>query len=211
MFGNNILQCNSDGQWIGEHPRCEMVTCGTPPIIKYASVTIKRHTYGGKAKYECNKGYILQGDSILECMANRTWMYKKPPNCVPVDCGPPPEPEHGRAKYAETILGNIARYFCNEGYVTDKAVLQCADTGSWNDSVPNCIPVKCPTIMTSAAMIVVGADVTYGNQVQYSCMPGYALLGDSVRTCTKDGQWTGSDPQCISKYIVINKYYKLNY
>ena len=37
--------------------------------------------------------------------------------------------------------------------------------------------------------------------VNYTCDPGYALHGDSIRLCTTNGPWTGSVPQCNRKFI----------
>ncbi|XP_057374647.1 uncharacterized protein LOC130695517 isoform X2 [Daphnia carinata] len=36
-----------------------------------------------------------------------------------------------------------------------------------------------------------------GQKAEYSCQPGLALLGDSIRTCQNDGLWSGSRPRCV--------------
>ena len=38
-----------------------------------------------------------------------------------------------------------------------------------------------------------------GNNATYSCMVGFDLIGDSIRTCQPSGAWTGEDPTCQSK------------
>ncbi|XP_037076255.1 uncharacterized protein LOC119097313 [Pollicipes pollicipes] len=35
-----------------------------------------------------------------------------------------------------------------------------------------------------------------GTWARYSCDPGYLMIGDPVRTCLPEGQWTGSAPHC---------------
>nr|CAG4648642.1 EOG090X05QS [Polyphemus pediculus] len=43
-------------------------------------------------------------------------------------------------------------------------------------------------------MIVRGNQV--GDTIEYTCEAGYHLIGDNLRTCLADGQWSGSDPAC---------------
>ena len=37
---------------------------------------------------------------------------------------------------------------------------------------------------------------TLNDTATYSCVPGYALFGDSTQFCDDDGQWSGSPPTC---------------
>ena len=43
-------------------------------------------------------------------------------------------------------------------------------------------------------------DTTYNSSANYSCDPGYGLIGDAMRTCLGTGSWSGSEPTCTSKY-----------
>ena len=38
-----------------------------------------------------------------------------------------------------------------------------------------------------------------GSKATYNCSVGYNLVGNGTRTCQSDGQWSGSDPTCLSK------------
>ncbi len=38
-----------------------------------------------------------------------------------------------------------------------------------------------------------------GATATYTCINGYILQGDSQRTCQNSGQWSGSEPSCISE------------
>ena len=40
------------------------------------------------------------------------------------------------------------------------------------------------------------ASVSYNSLISYECNYGYMLIGDSVRRCEKDKQWTGAEPHC---------------
>ena len=41
---------------------------------------------------------------------------------------------------------------------------------------------------------------TYNSVANYSCDPGFGLIGDAMRTCLGTGNWSGSEPTCTSKY-----------
>ena len=41
---------------------------------------------------------------------------------------------------------------------------------------------------------------TEGSTVNYTCNPGYRMFGASRRICQSNGQWSGSQPSCESKF-----------
>ena len=43
---------------------------------------------------------------------------------------------------------------------------------------------------------------TEGSVANYTCDTGYDLVGDTTRTCQNDGQWSGSEPTCQSKFVI---------
>lgn len=40
---------------------------------------------------------------------------------------------------------------------------------------------------------------TYGSVLQYSCLPGGMLVGNSTRHCQEDGTWSGAPPYCTGR------------
>ena len=38
--------------------------------------------------------------------------------------------------------------------------------------------------------------VSYGDKANYSCDYGYKLVGESVRKCLHNGDWSGEKPKC---------------
>ena len=41
--------------------------------------------------------------------------------------------------------------------------------------------------------------VTFGSQATYSCGDEFTLIGDMIRICQANGQWSGSQPICRRK------------
>ena len=51
--------------------------------------------------------------------------------------------------------------------------------------------------------VVVTADSGLNAVAAYSCNEGYSLDGDQMRTCQRNGEWTGAAPTCICKLYPI--------
>ena len=45
------------------------------------------------------------------------------------------------------------------------------------------------------------AGTSLGQTATYSCNTGYNLVGDSIRTCQAEGNWSGSVPTCQCTFI----------
>ena len=61
----------------------------------------------------------------------------------------------------------------------------------FSQTVVDCGPESPPTNGT------VSFDVTvFGSFLDYSCDPGYSLVGDNPRTCLENGDWSGTEPSC---------------
>ena len=56
--------------------------------------------------------------------------------------------------------------------------------------------------------VVMSEGTRYGARANYSCNPGYHLLGTNNRTCTSDGIWSPNKPFCVlmGKIGLTNKH-----
>ncbi|XP_030834492.1 P-selectin-like [Strongylocentrotus purpuratus] len=76
-----IWVCGGDGQWIGEQPNCEALTCPSPPIPAYGGVNpveADQYSYGDTIDYSCLDGYQLIGSDENTCGLDGSWVNEAP-------------------------------------------------------------------------------------------------------------------------------------
>ena len=61
------------------------------------------------------------------------------------------------------------------------------------------IAVDCGTLTSPINGSVAVPTTTYNSVATYSCVTGYELNGDTIRTCQPNGTWSGSDLTCQRK------------
>ena len=44
------------------------------------------------------------------------------------------------------------------------------------------------------------ASTSYNSLISYECTYGYMLIGDSVRRCERNKEWTGTKPNCKGEF-----------
>ena len=50
----------------------------------------------------------------------------------------------------------------------------------------------------------------YNSRVEYICHSSYRLLRSAVRTCDKTSTWTGDQPLCVRKLLLISFHFSFN-
>ncbi|XP_078603708.1 toll-like receptor 4 [Branchiostoma floridae x Branchiostoma japonicum] len=95
-------------------------------------------------------------------------------------------------------FGNEIQVSCNPGYeLVGRSSATCEDDGSWGRELPTCQRICCDhTISILNGKITVTDGYCSGNDIQFSCDPGYELVGRSSVTCLNDGSWDGEIPTC---------------
>ncbi|XP_053393488.1 uncharacterized protein LOC123564875 isoform X1 [Mercenaria mercenaria] len=131
------------------------------------------------------------------------------PECQVVHCGPPTRIQNGGVKSATGVTYNeVATYFCNDGFQMSIGGpnATCDKDGMWTD-VPTCTSSVC-TVLSENILpngkfeIIRGNDFSGNNAdfntvVEFSCDPGYEIVGPTISFCDSDG-WTHTDnpPSC---------------
>ena len=44
---------------------------------------------------------------------------------------------------------------------------------------------------------------TFGSEATYECDEGFELVGEATRVCEATGEWSGDEPVCDGKTLVV--------
>lgn len=109
------------------------------------------------------------------------------------------------SKTNSTIYGTTVQYRCDPGYQLDgPAIRKCSDGRQWSGSDPKCDPTACDDPEPIPHGKIVGSEREIGAEIAYNCDDGYQLIGDRVRNCTEEGEWSGNSSYC-QKMTECNK------
>uniref|UniRef100_A0A8C8AQF1 Sushi, von Willebrand factor type A, EGF and pentraxin domain-containing protein 1 n=1 Tax=Otus sunia TaxID=257818 RepID=A0A8C8AQF1_9STRI len=206
LQGPSILVCASSGNWNSTPPACNIVSCGSPPAIKDAVINGNNFTFGNTVSYTCKEGYTLVGPATIECLASGEWSVSHQ-QCLAVSCDEPPHVENASPESGHRLFGDIAYYFCSDGYsLADNSQLLCNAEGKWvppeGREMPHCIADFCEkpsTVSYSILESISKARFAAGSIVSFKCMEGFVLNTSAKIECLRGGQWNPSplSIQCI--------------
>ncbi|XP_028910838.1 sushi, von Willebrand factor type A, EGF and pentraxin domain-containing protein 1 isoform X8 [Ornithorhynchus anatinus] len=206
LQGTAVLHCEASAQWNEVPPSCELVSCGPPPAIKDAATSRSNFTFGNKVTYTCKEGYTLVGPETIECLANGKWSVSNQ-QCLAVSCDEPPNVDHASPETAHRLFGDIAFYYCSDGYsLAGNAQLLCNAQGQWvppeGQEMPHCIADFCekpPAVSYSILESVSKAKFAAGSAVSFKCTEGFVLNTSAKIECVRGGHWNPSPMtiQCI--------------
>jgi hypothetical protein len=202
------VTCGENGLWHTDRPRCTLITCRQPADIANGSVTttnwIPPIMPGTKAVYRCNIGYVISGQSEVECVGDGEWNGTVP-RCLPKACRPIGDVTHGTVSGRDFAFGGRIQFSCDAGYIIDgpSDTLTCSETGDWKPSeMPTCKPRPCATPppvehgRTIVNKVHPVSSPVFGDSVSYACDAGFHLVGPSSRRCTENGTWSADEPSC---------------
>lgn len=44
----------------------------------------------------------------------------------------------------------------------------------------------------------------YNSAIEYHCIPNFVRIGPYLRKCMENGEWSGDEPKCESKFSTLN-------
>lgn len=189
--------CGSNAKWSSNVTRCELITCGEPPEIPNARVSVSGQRSNSLATYMCSNGYTMVGDPIAVCTNTGVWSVSKRFSCDPVDCGSPPSITNATVSYKSTTFSSYAVYRCQQGYsLQGNDRIQCGGSGLWDSSLPVCVMELCPAPDLPPNVIIDSGTYRSGDSLVFRCSDGYDLLGSKTIACTASGTWSSSVPNC---------------
>lgn len=101
--------------------------------------------------------------------------------------------------------GEKVEYSCRPGYIRRPAVSissVCAENGQWSPiSTDACYKKSCPKPEdpVNGQVNFVNGSSEFGAQIQYTCNPGFVLIGEGILYCLLTGsdvQWSADPPIC---------------
>ncbi|KAG9345033.1 hypothetical protein JZ751_009574 [Albula glossodonta] len=198
--------CQPDGTWSNHNktPRCSVVTC--PSIASFTLdhgrwriVNGSNYEYRTKIIFTCEPGYFRLGPAHIQCLANGVWSWRNErPHCQIVSCGELRTPPHGRKIGTQNTFGATAIFTCDQGYVLlGSTVRECLFSGLWSGTETQCLAGHCGIPEPIVNGQVIGENFGYRDTVVYQCIPGFRLIGSSVRICQQDHSWSGQLPACV--------------
>ena len=122
----------------------------------YGQVQLDGTTEGSKARYSCNNGFDLIGNSVRKCQSNGRWSGQEPicqrrgtypvsiklpidTTLTVIDCGDLDDPIYGQVQLDGTTEGSKARYSCDDGFILrGDRVRKCQNNGKWSGQEPIC-------------------------------------------------------------------------
>ena len=64
--------------------------------------------------------------------------------------------------------------------------------------------IQCPDLTVANGQITIGpAGRPFGSRTTYECNHGFALVGDGDHICQEDSSWSGTNPVCSKRSILI--------
>uniref|UniRef100_A0A3B3ZK64 Uncharacterized protein n=2 Tax=Periophthalmus magnuspinnatus TaxID=409849 RepID=A0A3B3ZK64_9GOBI len=205
LIGNATATCRRTvlgyHAWDSPVPACQAVSCGAPKAPINGGVLTADYSVGTRVSYFCNDGYRLSSKELTSaiCQPDGTWSnHNKIPRCSVISCGDLPSPPNGKKIGTQTTFGATAIFTCELGFMlVGSAVRECLSSGLWSGTETRCLAGHCGIPETIVNGQVIGENFGYRDTVVYQCLPGFRLIGSSVRICLQDNQWSGQLPVCI--------------
>ncbi|OPJ89087.1 complement receptor type 1 isoform A [Patagioenas fasciata monilis] len=205
LTGKTTVSCLTSGAWSIPYPQCEVITCASPSVQNGDVAEGQSAVYppGANVTFQCHPGFVLHGSNEAECQLGGHWA-PAIPTCEPaLPCPPPPviaHATHSAELGTNFTSGMSVSYSCDPGYLlVGEAQLNCTSSGAWSAPAPRCEGRLCPSPSAIDHGQHDGEGVGLfmpGESVNYSCDPGYSLIGKTTLYCTVNGSWSIPYPWC---------------
>ncbi|XP_019624868.1 PREDICTED: CUB and sushi domain-containing protein 1-like [Branchiostoma belcheri] len=142
LVGEPSAECQADGEWTSIEPTCRAVQCAVPRPPQNGDVYVDQApTYNSEARFWCDPGFTLGGESTITCQADGTWSGDAPV-CTAVQCPQPTSPDNGDMSGSYSYPEEVT-FTCNAGYqLVGAQTVTCRHDRTWSDSFPTCTDIN---------------------------------------------------------------------
>ncbi|CAD6196273.1 unnamed protein product [Caenorhabditis auriculariae] len=174
--------------------------CTSPGVGEATRVVFSSHSYaiGTACYYSCEDGYELEGAKQRECGENGRWSGSIP-NCYRKSCGDLPQWKYGKVRLLNktTLYQSEVEYECLSGWkLVGEQRRSCQSDGKWSGEEPVCQQVDCGRPSQIANGRVDFTSTTFESQANYTCQPGFRVIGPETVLCSERAHWEPSTPFC---------------
>ncbi|XP_072552188.1 C4b-binding protein alpha chain-like isoform X2 [Salminus brasiliensis] len=180
---------------------CQEPTLPDNVILAGDSYGQKTFSNGSTVKLTCVVGYkaVRFAKKSIQCLGDQ-WTDLEF-QCQKKSCGALGEIYNGRYLYEEGIeFGATVTAECNPGYQLFGQNTRICREGGWSGRAPVCEAVKCtePPRIDNGRLEEPHYEVyEHGQSVSYSCNKDYNMIGTATITCSSNGLFQPSPPQCL--------------
>ena len=208
LLGSRVRKCDLSGEWSGTKPHCASITCPELPGIINGVSTIELRVPGERARFRCNLGYRIEGNTNITCSSAGEWV-GEPPSCVPAYCriNTTTNASIVGEHQEQYEVGTKLSWTCSAGYkMIGPNLITCLPNGEWDVEAPSCHIHQCKDVLRLENGVIFGTkNSSQSLEVRFSCDNGYHKIMDSFLQCEVDGRWTGNPPIC-SKRVCQNNF-----
>ncbi|XP_060933536.1 coagulation factor XIII B chain-like isoform X2 [Limanda limanda] len=208
LIGLQELNCDEKGEWSGEAPICEMISCPVPEIENCrASEDDQDYKEHDTLRFQCNPGFKPSDDRPSRCTKLGLRAGWSPaPECEPITCklqlpslyGTEYDPSYKSVfSPGDTVTVTCGQSHWISDHLQASAVVSCKEDGQWSLR-PVCQEVTCSNRrdpLVHSWDVYWGQQKKLGDEVRYGCKSGYKSTGGATMArCTREG-WK-PDPLC---------------
>nr|XP_018667880.1 sushi, von Willebrand factor type A, EGF and pentraxin domain-containing protein 1-like isoform X2 [Ciona intestinalis] len=205
LLGSVSRRCTASGSqlsvlgWTGTQTSCQVIRCtGILQPDNGAVSCNNENIFNSVCRVSCSEGYHLVGSPVRICEDSGEFTGVAGV-CNRITCGELPGIDNGSIR---CVGGNGFRascvYVCNNGYnLVGSDSRKCTANGEWTNIAPVCTPISCRPLRNPAFGNTTCTDNNrYDSSCSVTCNDCYEVVGSPIRTCRRDGAWSGDAALC---------------
>ncbi|XP_078543180.1 E-selectin-like isoform X2 [Lissotriton helveticus] len=167
LSGSSSLQCTAQGEWTGEPPKCEALTCAALKRPEHGEMTCTsaggEFAFDSSCSFHCEEGFELIGEPTLRCSSSGLWT-EQAPTCQAAQCEILAAPHDGvmncSRPFGDFQYKTVCSYECTNGKTLQGfSTLECSASGNWTASSPQCREPEDPDVYVAVGIAATGASL----------------------------------------------------